>query len=538
VERWLLCTGSHGASIDRGEQDLLRPRLDYRRRTCYEGDSITMKKFKVLSCFSLLMGLLNSTAVILGATYYVAKSGKDSNPCTQVAPCLTITQGLSKAIIPGDLLLVKAGTYSETVLGWKSGTAGKPITVKANPGDTVVWRGGSKVLSSDTGAILIDNQSYIRIEGFTFDGTVNGATIRIRGPVDAKDSSPNVVGIEIVNNVFTNNGNDGTLAGTQSRMIYLQGIGKGSTYSGPTLNTISENRFEDNYGSDIWMIQSSDTLIADNVSVNLKSSQAGTENGNTFMARSIHLGGGSHRNVIERNDISSMSEDGYVTTSYNAAGLRLDAGSSYNILQDNVIHDLDFTTGDVSSSGIFGESGCNYDTYQRNIIYNIGGEGMRDGSLNTNPPLGSRFLNNTVYNCKNSGLTLTNNKNSTVKNNLFINNGQAQVYVSSKSLTNGGHVFRNNDYFKVGKTQIANWNGTNAVSPPANKTLSEWAQLSGETGALSADPLFINPPTDFHLRTNSPANGTGESGVDMGAYQGPGTISSVPSVPTGLRIVN
>jgi hypothetical protein len=492
-----------------------------------------MSKLKIISCLSVMWGLFSNATAGLGTTYYVAKTGKDSNPCADIAPCLTIAYGVLKAASPGDIVIVKAGTYSETVLSWKSGVAGKPITVKANPGDNVVWRGRSRVLSSDTGAILIDNQSYIRIEGFKFDGTVNKSTIRVRGPVDAKDTTPNVVGIEIVNNIFTNNGNDGTAAGGQSKIVYLQGIGKGSAYSGPTLNRISGNRFDGNYGAEIWMLQSSDTLIADNLSQNLRSSQTGVENGYTFMARSIHLGKGSNRNSVERNKISFMSEESYVTTSYNAAGLRLDAGSSNNILQDNNIHDLDYISGDISASGIFGESGCNYNTYQRNIIYNIGGEGMRDGSLNTNAPIGSRFLNNTVYNCKNSGLTLTNNKNSTVKNNLFINNGLAQVYVSSKSVTNGGHLFRNNDYFKAGTSQIAFWNGTNAVSPPANKTLAEWVQVSGEQNCLTVDPKFVNPPTDLHLTSSSPVRGAGEAGVDMGGYQDGGVIS----IPSGLRVV-
>jgi hypothetical protein len=91
----------------------------------------------------------------------------------------------------------------------------------------------------------------------------------VLGPVDAKDESPNVIGIEVVNNVFSSNGNNGTQIGAQSRLIYLQGIGNGSSYLGPTLNTISGNRFDGNYGADIWMSQSSDTLIADNVSLNL-----------------------------------------------------------------------------------------------------------------------------------------------------------------------------------------------------------------------------------------------------------------------------
>jgi parallel beta-helix repeat protein len=152
---------------------------------------------------------------------------------------------------------------------------------------------------------------------------------------------------------------------------------------------------------------------------------------------------------------------------------------------------------------------------------------------------GSRFLNNTIYNCKNSGLTLTNNKNSTIKNNLFINNGLAQVFVSSMSVTNGGHTFRNNNYFKATKTQIAFWHGAGSVSPLANKTVAEWAQLSGEINAPSVNPQqFINPPADPHLLSTSPVKAAGEAGVDLGAYQtqgGPPPMVTPPAIPARLQ---
>jgi hypothetical protein len=72
------------------------------------------------------------------ATYYVAKTGVNSNPCSTAAPRLTIKKAVSLAVSPGDLVIVKAGSYSETVTSWSSGAVGKPITVKANPSDDVV----------------------------------------------------------------------------------------------------------------------------------------------------------------------------------------------------------------------------------------------------------------------------------------------------------------------------------------------------------------------------------------------------------------
>jgi len=38
------------------------------------------------------------------------------------------------------------------------------------------------------------------------------------------------------------------------------------------------------------------------------------------------------------------------------------------------------------------------------------------------------------------------------------------------------------------------------------------------TGNIDADPIFVDPNTDFHLTAVSPAIGTGSCGLDMGAY--------------------
>lgn len=492
-----------------------------------------MAKSKALIFFVLNMLMHVDLGSALAATYYVTKSGLDSSPCAQTSPCRSIAQGVSKAKSPGDTVIVGAGTYVESVVNWNSGVTGNPITVKANPGDNVIWRAPSTNLNDYTGPVSINNSSYIRIEGFRFEGSVTKSTIRVMGPVGAKDKGSNVLGIEIINNSFINNGNNGIDNGANpSRTIYLQSIGYGSSYSGGPVNTISGNQFNSNYGSDIWLLESSDTHISDNLSVNLKSSQS-LYSGNSFMTRSMHFGGGSNRNLVERNAISLMSKDAYVTTEYTASGLRLDAGSSNNIFQDNIVHDLDFANAG-NSSGIYPESGCNNNLIQRNIVYNIGSQGLRDGSPNTNPAMGNNWINNVIFGCKGEGLRMSNAKNTIVKNNIFLNNNNDQIYVTAQSVGNGGHAFRNNNYFKTGTANIGYWNAP--VNPtPANLTLSQWNAASGEKNSLSVDPGFLNPPTDFHLKSNSLVKGAGEGGVDMGAY--PLSVQSAVSIPTGFRIV-
>jgi parallel beta-helix repeat protein len=75
-------------------------------------------------------------SAVWAATYYVDGDNpraRDDNTGTEAQPWKTISRGTG-ALQPGDALLVKAGTYRETVVLSRSGTAAQPITIQACPG--------------------------------------------------------------------------------------------------------------------------------------------------------------------------------------------------------------------------------------------------------------------------------------------------------------------------------------------------------------------------------------------------------------------
>ncbi len=77
----------------------------------------------------LWMGFLSGTA--WPGTFYVSTTGSDSNPGSQALPWKTL-QKAAATLVAGDTAIVLNGTYTEPeVQMLKSGTAGNPITLKA-----------------------------------------------------------------------------------------------------------------------------------------------------------------------------------------------------------------------------------------------------------------------------------------------------------------------------------------------------------------------------------------------------------------------
>ena len=66
---------------------------------------------------------------VLLSTYYVSTAGSDAGPGSLASPFRTI-QHAAKLVQLGDTVLVRGGTYRETVTPSHSGTSSQPITFK------------------------------------------------------------------------------------------------------------------------------------------------------------------------------------------------------------------------------------------------------------------------------------------------------------------------------------------------------------------------------------------------------------------------
>jgi hypothetical protein len=135
------------------------------------------------------------------ADYYMAITGSDSNPCTLAAPCRTVDHA-SGRLQGGDTLYIRGGTYRTSSFpngyeDWHlpAGSAPRPTTIRAYPGETPVFDGGMS-----QGEFMIPNTRYLVLDGLTvqhFDNSSGNGAITPCGSMSH---------LEIRNMTFRDNG--------------------------------------------------------------------------------------------------------------------------------------------------------------------------------------------------------------------------------------------------------------------------------------------------------------------------------------------
>jgi len=116
-------------------------------------------------------------AMASGTTYYVSTTGNDNNDGSSGSPWATLQKAVN-TVVAGDTVLVASGNYAGFRIVDKSGTAGSPIILKSQTqgGANVNTKGGSIMHGAMMEFEGYSSMSYWIIDGFSVDGTVQGAT--------------------------------------------------------------------------------------------------------------------------------------------------------------------------------------------------------------------------------------------------------------------------------------------------------------------------------------------------------------------------
>jgi hypothetical protein len=468
---------------------------------------------------SALCILLTCALAAFGQTntfFYVATSGKDSNPGTRAAPWRTIQHGADTARA-GSTVYVRGGVYEELVSIKASGGASDGfITFRSYPGETAILDASRLTPSGRTGVLTIQNKSYVRIEGFEIRNFRTAE--HLLSPLGI-----NVIGSGSHIELLKNN-----VHHIENNFEGRDAPGRGGNGFGIAV-----------YGTDA-KTPITDLIIDGNEVHHLKtgSSESLVVNGNVTNFRITHNVVHDNNNIgidvigFERtapDPAIDQARDGVVSGNlvYNITsrgnpaygndqssdGIYVDGGTRI-LIEQNVMHDVDFGI-ELASE----HRGCatSYITARNNLIYHCHTAGVSIGGYA--PERGHTdhciVVNNTLY---------ENDTSSTgsgefqmqwnMADNIFENNivyaGPRCLMTLNKSRvdkSNPPAMIDHNLYYCVSGAQASTWGGASGTVTDFDKHVEA---TGNDRHSHFSDPRFVDPAkNDFHLQSDSPARAAG-----------------------------
>jgi hypothetical protein len=507
----------------------------------------------------VLAGTTLSVLAQSGSTYYVSKSGSDSNPGTLAEPWLTI-QHAANTVTAGATVYVLAGVYNESVNFPNSGTASAPITFQSYPGETAVIDGTGLSSSGIQGLINITNQSYLTISGFEIRNYTTSSSSATPSGIWITGYG---TGVNILNNQVHN---ITTTAGKKGNAFGISAYGTSQTpitqlvISGNEVYDLKTGQSESvNVDGNVTHFQITNNLIHDNNNIGIDA--IGYEGVGPVGYDEAMYGVVSGNTVYNISGITNAGEG----NSYDADGLYCD-GCAYVTFERNVVFQVDYGietasenqvcqangtewSGGNTGSGTAakGKSPCysRYVTVRNNLFYkanscgsSIGGYAAASSSGGEGNGGGSSyhdvFVNNTLYD---DGTQTGSSKQGTPSGEFQIQHqvgsGQGNVYENNILYAGSPNIWINsfvpcsssypcppatlnwNLYYSIAgyvKAKSILWGNVSSYTSFAN-----WQSTSGEdANSLNTDPLFVNlsdTPPNLDTISSSPAVGAGGTGL-------------------------
>jgi hypothetical protein len=366
-------------------------------------------------------------------------------------------QACLNVVQPGDTCSIRGGTYNESLRLTRSGAAGNPITITNYGSETVTVNSGN----SKTLEVANLNVDYY---------TIDGLRLITSGSGGMADSSVDLRGGWISNNQpGQTGGNNGFIL----RNCYVQGS-----------VTI--------YGSD---------NIVENCTI---------DGNNQWGTGIFERGGVSNRNVFRGNIIRNFPGS-------NGRGIWSQAGTSYAVIEDNVVYNIGHYGLDFDGANFAIHNGV----MRGNTVYNINGPGWAVGIFLENC-LDCDIDGNTIHDTKAPAIAIeTYGKNcgfeadeefrddfvNTIFRNNVISNSSDGIYAIS---TRGVYIYNNtiNDVSNFGIHMIENCGWTTRDFTIRNNIISNAkhsiATQGGSSGLTISDNLFYNSPAQGHDGSNGP----------------------------------
>ena len=453
--------------------------------------------------------------------FYVSPAGADSNPGAINTPWRTI-QHAADAASAGSTVFVRGGVYEERVSIHVSGNGPDGfITFQSYPGETAILDGRNLIPEGRSGMLVIENKSYIRIQGFEIRNFRTGDRRRTPLGISVMGAGSH---IELLNNNVhhieqTFAGRDAPGRGGNAFGIAVYGTDAKTPISDLVID-----------GNEVHHLQtgSSESLVVNGNVTNFRITHNVVHDNNNI---GIDVIGAEH---TARDPSADQARDGVVSGNrvYNITsrgnpaygndqssdGIYVDGGTRV-VIERNVIHHVDF--GIELASEHRGRT-TSYITARNNLIYrsntagvSIGGYGAERGGTDH-----CTVVNNTLYGNDTAGtgsgefqmqFNMTNN---VFENNIVYAGDRCLMTTSKSGAANGSAstvILDHNVYYCHAGSEASQW----GWFPASYTGFADYVKKTGnDEHSLFADPRFVDPSANnFHLLAVSPAI---NAGADLG----------------------
>jgi parallel beta-helix repeat protein len=441
----------------------------------------------------------------LASVYYVDQGhpgASDGNDGSEDHPWLTVQKAADTAVA-GDVVYIKNGTYYEIVTANHSGTAGNPITFKADPGHFPALDGTGH--GGWYGVFTVQGEDYVRLEGLEIRNNATGWGVLVEHEEGNVGNA--ATNIELVDLEVHHTGGEAIQIRGNAHHVLVQNcvVHDGEDYSGIDVYQWSGGRPHH-------------VMVSDCTAYNypgfagIASEQADSlviENNTTYdSALGIDIGSGDD-NVIRNNVVHdcdtgialSSNEDSevYDNTIYNIYD---EAIYSYywivhgedharNKWYNNTVYDAGFGIYESNRKDSRYDTGDTADQeYYNNLFYNVGTHGSYRTPFYFRGTTDLKFYNNTLYLNPNYNAVelLLGAVNADIRNNIISTSENASPIVIDGSSSSGAVIDYNCYHNRSG------------------------GSAGPGTHSITADPKFAS---DFHLQPDSPCI---DAGVDLSTH--------------------
>jgi parallel beta-helix repeat protein len=452
-------------------------------------------------------------------------------------------QNAFNVVNPGDSIRIRTGTgiYDANSVLTRSGTSGNPIIIEPDTGANFIVRYSGN--GAQDAAMRLRLTSYVTIQNITFDGAGVWTSLYAIQVQASESPGATVSGLQFLNNTFKNwNGTEAQSTAPRLRgALMLDGGFCSPTCIGKIDGALVRgNTFLNNRDNSIAIMNMWNSVVENN---DISGVKCGVNTDNTAAAVGIFIqvgvSYGSDFNVFRNNTIHDFQAISQCSFTPKAvwSGLWCDVGPSRNELSGNHIYNISQGVSNDIVSGTLIEAGCFQWTVKNNVVHDVGWAGFsirNYGNVNpanwTEPP--QHFYNNTIYNALGRAFSMGAGKVE-IKNNIVYGIGTSALVSLSQDSASVQSIDYNLYYDTNWNNHVGQTNFDNGGQP---NNLATWRTICQcDTHSLFANPLFVNPPSDSHLQSSSPARGAGQDGVDIGAFPYVSGVSNgVPTPPTNL----